>query len=85
VITETFISPAIFRQQHRGPQEATPASFPKSVLPAHSQVLDRIIAGQCRLLAARADAGLPLDPRSLFNLVRLCRDLALVETANSNS
>jgi hypothetical protein len=85
VITETSISSAIPRQQHRAPQEATSASFPQSVLSAHSQDLDRIIAGQCRLLAARADAGLPLDPRSLFNLVRLCRDLALVGTADSSS
>jgi hypothetical protein len=82
VITETFISPAISRQQHRGPQEATPASFSKSVVPAHLTVLDRIILGQCRLLDARADAGLP---RSLINLVRLGRELALVETENSNS
>jgi hypothetical protein len=85
VITETSISPAVPRQQLPELQETTSASFLKTVLPADSQVLDRIIAGQCRLLAARANAGLPLDPRSLFNLVRLCRDLALVEAANSNS
>ena len=38
-----------------------------------------IFAGQARLLAARAEAGLPIDFRSLFNLVRAYRALVVAE------
>lgn len=37
--------------------------------------LQKVVALQCRLLATRADAGLPLDSRSLLNLIRVSRDL----------
>jgi hypothetical protein len=40
----------------------------------------RIIAAQCRLIAARADCGLSLDRRSLTNLSRVCFDLSIAET-----
>jgi hypothetical protein len=39
----------------------------------------KLVAAQCRLLAARAEGGLPPDPRSLVNLVRAYRDLLLSE------
>jgi hypothetical protein len=34
------------------------------------------IVGQCRLLASRAELGLPLDQRSLDNLMRLSREIS---------
>jgi hypothetical protein len=43
--------------------------------------LRKVVALQCRLLAARAEAGLPLDVRSLRNLVRISRDLIQLSAA----
>jgi len=36
-----------------------------------------LFAGQAKLLAARAEAGLPIDVRSLLNLVRMYRKMVL--------
>ena len=41
--------------------------------------LRRIFAGQCRLLASRADNRFPIDPRSFVNLVRVYGDLLRAE------
>jgi hypothetical protein len=43
--------------------------------------LRKVVALQCRLLAARAEAGLPLDVRSLRNLIRISRDLIQLSAA----
>jgi hypothetical protein len=43
--------------------------------------LSKVVALQCRLLAARAEAGLPLDVRSLRNLIRISRDLIQLSAA----
>jgi len=42
--------------------------------------LRAIVAGQARLVAARAESGLPLDARSVANLIRAL-DAALVNEA----
>jgi hypothetical protein len=41
--------------------------------------LRTLFAGQAKLLAARAEAGLPIDVRSLLNLVRAYRALVVAE------
>jgi hypothetical protein len=56
--------------------EDRPSCQQLRVREANSAADRRIIfAGQARLLAARADAELPIDVRSLLNLIRAYRDL----------
>jgi hypothetical protein len=40
--------------------------------------LRKVVAAQCRLLAARAEAGLPIDLRSVLNLLRAIANLQCV-------
>ena len=50
--------------------------------PGHAGcVLRQAFSGQARLLASRAERDLPLDVRSIKNLLRLYRRLALEELA----
>lgn len=44
-------------------------------------ILRQAFTGQARLLALRAESGLPLDIRSVRNLLRLYRQLMLKEMA----
>jgi hypothetical protein len=72
----------------------TAISYPEERVPAIPRLADgesrngfcpgelrKIVALQCRLLAARAEAGLPLDVRSLRNLIRISRDLIQLSAA----
>jgi hypothetical protein len=53
---------------------------PCQTVPKFSQRSAQILfAGQAKLLAARAEAGLPIDVRSLLNLVRAYRNLVVGE------
>jgi hypothetical protein len=47
-----------------------------SVCPVSGNHVARVLfVGQARLLAARAEAGIEIDPHSVLNLLRIYRDL----------
>jgi hypothetical protein len=48
-----------------------------SVSSDRQESIDRgdLVCAQLKLLVVRAEQGLPIDPRSVVNLLRVCREL----------